>query len=197
MCKRDFASGASLRTHRSKFHREEKVTPCDRTNLKTGSKKRRMNLDTDKSERRSNVDTKIEKTKTKRKTSLGTENTKKRITKENRSYLPKGKEHHVLNTSYGVHDILKSHLENSKKTYNFIDCYILKHQVFDVLVPYVFKDERNMKEELNEKDSTFVLIVRDLQNLTDIYTVLNEGEYAETIVKIIRLYLEEELLCLS
>ena len=206
ICNRDFASGASLRTHRSTFHRVEQATQSD--NQHTESETARTNSDI----KIENPETETRRTildaaeKTMKRKNSNTEKTRKRKNsdtdkiKKRRSldrpyrfnpYPPKSEDRYK-DISVKFCNMLRYLSQTcGKKTYSFTQCYVLKHHMFDKLIPYIFRDERSMKDKMDEKDFTFALIARDLPNLVEVRLVLNDDEYAETIVRITSLFLRE------
>ena len=194
ICSRDFASGASLRTHRSKFHRVEQATQSDNQHTESETARAKSDIKIEKPEtetRRTNLDAE----KTKKRKNSDTEKTKKRksldIKHRFNPYSPK-REDCYKDISVKFSNMLRYLSQSSsKKSYSFTQCYVLKHHMFDKLIPHIFRDERSMKDKMDEKDFTFALIARDLPNLVEAHFVFNDEEYAETIARITSLFLKE------
>ena len=170
----------------------------DQTSLVTGSGTELSSSDTD--GKKDNWDTlqTDDETKKRKKDSLHTdtefETKLKKRKPEKRGYNPyppKNKDHHVYKKLSIVHDILKTHLLDTEKVYTFSDCYTLKHYVFDKLVPNIFEDDAVMEKALTQEEFYIAQMVRDLKNLGDIHTILNEEKHIETIAKITNIFLNK------
>ncbi len=173
-CNKTFASGASLRTHRSRFHRalKHEIPNAEQTDLVWLLQPVpyiRMH-------------DKITCNGLKMK---GHGNTSWRFN----PYRPRRKDQYqdIPVTSISI---LKN-LTQSKKCYSFLECYILKHYMFDKLIPDIFVDESTMRKNMDEEDVNLVLIVRDLPNIIEVHIVLNEPEFSANIVRITYLFLEK------
>ena len=217
ICNKHFASKASLRTHRSKFHRDEEI---DNHNVDKRDTKSDDDISTSTSKEdspgqgslddESGTDPSSSGNESKKSdwVALQTDNeTKKRKldilhtdddeVKPNKAknriynpYPPKNKNHHVYKKLSILHDILRTHLGDSKKTYGFADCYTLKHHVYDKLIPKIFKDEESMQHALSAEEFYMAQMIRDLKKLSDIYAVLNEEKYLDAFARIGNIYLE-------
>ena len=182
ICNKYFASGNSLRTHRSRFHR-------------VGKQER-----SDDDARASTTQTDLDKVvwlpyiRTHAKITDDSLKIKKHGNTSWRfnSYQP-SREGQYQDPSVTFISILKNQTQ-SKASYTFTECYVLKHYVFDKLIPVMFNDEDAMRKNMDEKDYTFALIVRDLPNLVEVHIVLNETESSTNIARITTLFLEKSKL---
>ncbi len=225
ICNKNFANKASLRTHRSKFHRDDEFDISNKPDTESddnisGSSSEhnddpikeesvgKGNIDAEAATEISNSDTDGKKgdldalqtdneTNKRKHNMLHTDHEvqpKKRKGKTEKRgynpYPPKNNNHHVYKKLSILHDILKTHLGDSRKTYGFSDCYTLKHHVYDKLIPNIFEDEESMQNALSEEEFYMAQMIRNLKKLSDIYAVLNEEKYLDTFSRIGDIYLK-------
>ncbi len=225
ICNKHFTSKASLRTHRSRFHRDDEFDNADKRDTESDDNISRSSsdhnddpikeesvgkriIDAESATELSSSDTDSKKddldalqtdneTKKRKHDILHTDDEvqpKKRKGKTEKRgynpYPPKNNNHHVYKKLSILHDILKTHLGDSRKTYGFSDCYTLKHHVYDKLIPNIFEDEESMQNALSEEEFYMAQMIRSLKKLSDIHAVLNEEKYLDTFARIGNIYLE-------
>ena len=203
ICNKDFANSASLRTHRSKFHRMSNNSPKDIESQDTLDEE--INDSEDESEEddklsklrhnRHNKDTLDEDSQdtideeSKKDTMSGKRKhseTEDTDNEEDYPYLPKKKDQHMYKKLSNIHDILKNHLEDSKTIFGVLDCYSIK-QVIDSLVPGKFDTDLTMKEALTYEQFLYVTNTRKLQTLADIHLAINDKEARGVLFDIIEI----------
>ncbi len=208
ICRKDFASSASLRTHRSRYHR---ISDTEMVPVENQETEQMNSLDTNQTSSQETNQTDSQETTnsqeaTDSQSSLQTNDDKdrahlqdtfssKRRHVESQSTDDEAdpnppKDRHVYKKLSGIHEILKNHLEGNKPTVDFISCYSIK-AMFDSLVPDVFVSELAMKEKLNHNQFVYATIIRELQNLLDIHTVLNEAKNRDIWKDIYKIALKE------
>ena len=208
ICRKDFASSASLRTHRSKFHRadtemEVENQETDQTNNQETNQTNSQETNQTNSQNTNQTDSQnTDQTNSQNTNQTDSQNTdqtnsqdtldeedtlvgkRKHEDIENDPHFPKNR--HVYKKLSGIHDILKHHLEDTKKEFNFLSCYTIK-EMLDNIVPQVFGNELTMQEKLTNEQLRYVTMITELQNLPDVHMVLNEAESRETLLDILKI----------
>ncbi len=189
ICRRDFASGNSLRSHRSRFLRSDTETvqieeESQETNQTSSQETNQMNSQESKqmnSHETSQHDTLDEEPKDD--TLSGK---RKHEDTENDPYLPKNKDRNIYKKLSSIHDILKTNLEKGKTVFNFFVCYVMK-QEFDRVIPDIFDSELTMKQKLTYEQFQYITMIRELPNFLDIHMVVNEAENQELLLGILKI----------
>ncbi len=206
-CHKSFANKNSLRTHRYKFHRDERAeietlnggyTHSEEELKQEPDSDTAVSVEETESEAESDSDEGIPKKDTLASSSDDSDSGKR---KKPRYVRKQNKRHHTMtrNIQVGeqllsIHNMLKDHLTQRKKKYSLIDSFLIKSDVCEHIVPRMFPTEENMKEELTEQQYTIVKVIQQLQHLTDVCSVINEDENDEPLLGILNMYLEDKRL---
>ena len=164
ICRKDFASSASLRTHRSRYHRisDTEMVPAenqetDQTNsLETNQTSSQDTNQTNSQETNQTNSQETDQTDSQNMDSQDTIDeddalSGKREHEDSDTY----KNRHVYKELSGIHEILKNILKDTKKELNFLTCYNIKHWLHK-LVPEIFDSEFTMQEKLNQEQFQYV-----------------------------------------
>ncbi len=184
ICRKDFASSASLRTHRSRYHR---ISDTEMVPVENQETDQTNSLETNQTNSQESIANQTNSQETNQTNSQETDQTDSQNmdsqdTIDEDDALSGKREHensnthknrHVYKELSGIHKILKNILKDTNKEFNFLECYTIKHSWFDNIVPEIFDSELTMQ---NQDQFQYVKIMKELQNIVDIHTVLNEAE---------------------
>ena len=184
ICKKDFASGNSLRSHRSRYHKVPKDLTYEEEDAQLSSQdateKDSQQLKYDQNSQ-STVEDQEDTDEEDTDDDLHRDTlSSKRKHSETDEEKP-SKNRHIYKRLSGIHNLLKNHLED--KVYGSLYCYSLK-QEFDKLVPEWFDNEYKMQEALTEEQYRYVNMIRSLKMFSDVHMVFNDKKDLKTLMGI-------------
>ena len=201
ICRKDFASSNSLRSHRSRYHR---ISDTEMVPVENQETDQMNSLDTNQTSSQETNQIDSQET-TNSQEATDSQNSLQTNDDKNRAYLQDTlsskrrhvesqstddeadpnppKDRHVYKKLSGIHDILKRRLGDREHDYNFLFCYSMKHE-FDRL-------EHTLLEKLNNEQRRYIAMISELKNLPDVHMVLNERASRELLLSIFKVVIKE------
>ena len=187
ICNKDFASSNSLRSHRSRYHKQSDTNVKDSIESQENTQSSQLrhdvksqdSIEQDSQSSKHVEDTDEEDTADEMKDILSSK--RKRLETDDEKNVSKKKDQHFHKELSGIHDLLKNHLED--KVYGSLFCYCLKQEI-DRFVPEWFDNESKLQEALTEEQYLYVNMIRNLNNFSDVHMVFNDKKDHKTLVGI-------------
>ena len=150
ICKKDFASGNSLRSHRSRYHKVPKDLTDEEEDAQLSSQET-TEKDSQQLKYDQNSQSTVEDQEDTDQEDTDQEDTDDDLHRDTLSSKRKhsetdeekpSKNRHIYKRLSGIHNLLKNHLED--KVYGSLFCYSLKQELFDKRVPEYFDNEHKL-----------------------------------------------------